>query len=522
MAPYARLHGNSANQRRGLVEALGAFALATALVTTACLGSVPAPEVDIDGVWDDEQADKASVLGIEEGSAQAMGILAVANHPDLAHLAAAGLARRPIDNIKAFRAGVDGQLATADDVAFASLAQLDKVPYVGVKVFGALLAYATDQGLVPAAGAGLPDSAGAARVGWSGYFWSMADAELALGWNGEYERRTWSAAQARAFVACVDSYSQACVALLDEMAANKGRGLSPLMKFDLYVRRKLEAAYGAGGAPASAYTKATQWELDNHYIGDDDTHRYWAARDYAGKCIGWSLANFDWAEPTMRRQFYGIEFTPADIKGYLASIYNGAQFFIPEDMVMGREYHDVEGSDTPAIYADVLPAPFLRALSQTIARGGMLEADLDPGDEVWNYPIHGYELSYTKVGAKKVRGTVRLEHASDTVPIDLVSAEDPGRGDLEARELAFELTFAAPFTGDLLAETTSSQWIDGAEHRHPDVVIMGIEPGWRQAIYDYANTDMKREVNFPLIKRERVNGTWVPIVDGLLAAYYAP
>ncbi|MCC6621833.1 MAG: hypothetical protein IT385_11295 [Deltaproteobacteria bacterium] len=449
---------------------------------------------------------KADDFSIVEGSPEAIGVLRVANElsqTKLAGKSGVGLGTTAAKNIVKAR-------------PLTTLAQLDKVSYVGKVAFTKLVDYAKRNGYVPTARS---HTARATRTPWSGYWWSMQNAELALGWDGTGGRETWTEAEARSFDGCLTQATSACDQLMAKMGADKGRKLSPLMKFDLYVRNRLVAQYGSlANAPVSGFARATRTELDIHYIGDDEDHRYWDSRGYAGKCIGWALATMFHDEPTKDVELAGVVFTPADIKGILAAIYNGAQFFVPEDMVMGQEYHDANDS-SPEAYADVLPHDLFRALAETIDEGSMLEADLDPGDGVWNYPIHAYEVTWAAPAAGKVQGTLTLRHADDEVGIDAVFSTNPARPDLKARVLDFELDVPAGWSGDLTA-ATGGRWTGDAIDRHPDAIILGLEPDWRETIYDYSGTQMKLEVNFQLIKREKVGTKWVPIVDRLLADYF--
>jgi hypothetical protein len=98
--------------------------------------------------------DKADSGGVAEGSRQAKGVLRVANEVSLETLRASapdgvGLSDRTVDNIGDVRLGDDGLPGTADDGRFATLAQLDAVPFVGPIAFHKLLAYAEANGFVP-------------------------------------------------------------------------------------------------------------------------------------------------------------------------------------------------------------------------------------------------------------------------------------------------------------------------------------------------------------------------------------
>jgi hypothetical protein len=105
---------------------------------------------------------KADTGGVAEGTPEAKAVLKVANTVSLADLddpAKVGLAHNAAANIGAVRTGDDGIAGTADDHTFATLAELDAVPFVGPVAFGKLLAYAKSLGLLCTPLAACPASA---------------------------------------------------------------------------------------------------------------------------------------------------------------------------------------------------------------------------------------------------------------------------------------------------------------------------------------------------------------------------
>lgn len=346
------------------------------------------------------------------------------------------------------------------------------------------------------------------RIPWSGYWWSMAKGELALGWDDGAGRKLWRPDEVLEWDRCLGSRELSCRKRMDAILAGQAHGLSPLMKFDLWAYKKFGIA-----------AHAARRELEIHYIGDNRAHRYWDSRGYAGKCIGWALAAREFDEPVAAQVIDGILFKPADIKGILATIYNGAQFFVPNEEVFGTEFHD-RSDHSRAAYEDVSPQDFVRALRMSIGKGEMLEGDLDPGDGVWNYPIHRYELDWKLASPTLARVSATIHYADDEVGIDEVFSNAKPRKDLLSRRLDFELTLPASSMSDI-GQATGGRWIGTSVERHPDVLILGLEDGWRKTIYDYADTEMKTEVNFSLIRRVRIRSKWIPAVDELLRSYYS-
>jgi hypothetical protein len=364
------------------------------------------------------------------------------------------------------------------------------------------------------------DSAKTKLTPWGGYWWSMQHGELVRGWDDEEGREEWSEAEVRQFDQCISSYTKDCLLLLGEMTKDQGRSLSPLMKFDYWVRIRLEKKYGKKLAPLNEYTHASLWEINNHYIGNNQGHRYYSSRGYAGKCLGWAFSTMENPEPIKEKVIDGIFFRPSDVKGYLASIYNAGQFFVPEEKVIGHEFHLNQGSQSKSYYDDVYPRDLIQALKDSIKKGKMLEADMDPGDGVWNHPIYQYDLEWSFKNKNLIQGKIILYYPTDELDIDSVFSTQIKRLDLLKRELKFSLKVEDEFEGDFSLVKDRGNWLGDSKDQHPDAVILGLEADWRQTVYDYKDTQMKTEVNFPLIKREKLNEKWQPIIDGLLKKYY--
>jgi phosphatidylserine/phosphatidylglycerophosphate/cardiolipin synthase-like enzyme len=129
---------------------LSGSALLLALVT-AVFGCT---DVEIEDAEDASFPDGKADGGIAEGSPEAIGVLALVN--DAAETAAslrsgAHLTSRVAKNIASHRDGADGIAGTADDDRYDTLAELDKVPFVGPATLAALVELAKEKGLVHAA-----------------------------------------------------------------------------------------------------------------------------------------------------------------------------------------------------------------------------------------------------------------------------------------------------------------------------------------------------------------------------------
>jgi hypothetical protein len=123
---------------------------------SALAGCVTSPDQE-DGRDDtflggDGKADTGSVV---DGSPDALAVLEVANERSAEEMHDHGVPKRAAENIVAVRVGDDGVAGTSDDVTYATLAQLDAVPYVGPLAFARLLAYANELDGSAASGPGI-------------------------------------------------------------------------------------------------------------------------------------------------------------------------------------------------------------------------------------------------------------------------------------------------------------------------------------------------------------------------------
>ncbi|HRE89718.1 MAG TPA: hypothetical protein PK095_11340 [Myxococcota bacterium] len=362
-----------------------------------------------------------------------------------------------------------------------------------------------------------PLRAQSVRTPWAGYWWPMSEGELALGWEDGRGRRRLTPDEARHYDQMLVSPTAHGRAVVQALQARQGRELSPLLKFDLWSRALLERLNPTDEVPWPLVSRSARWDLTHHYVSGPG-HKHHRAASYAGKCFGWAMSTFDWDEPVHERLIDGVAFTPADIKGLLASLYNGAQFFVPDASFVGNTFRDEPGRDSQAFYDDVRPDDFVRGLFATVGRGLMLEADLDPGPDVWNHPIHRYELTAGPIVHGRVTVRCVIGFADDDVPIDGVFSRVPGRPDLKERVLDFELTLPSESTN--LEDAVSGRWLGESVHTHPDTLVLGLEPDWRQEILNYRDTAMRGEFNFSLVKRVRVGREWTSLIDVLLARYY--
>lgn len=127
------------------------FATVLSLLSLIALPACTGEEVE-DGEHDGFPDGKADG-GLEDGSPEALGVLALVNDGALSAddlRGGAGITRRVATNIVRHRDGADGVAGTADDDRFDTLAELDAVPFVGPATLAALLEHARERGLVTA------------------------------------------------------------------------------------------------------------------------------------------------------------------------------------------------------------------------------------------------------------------------------------------------------------------------------------------------------------------------------------
>lgn len=119
--------------------------LTTLVFTVPACTSADEVEDGIDDAFPDGKADG----GIEDGSPEALGVLALVNDKTMTAAklkSAAGITSRVSNNIANHRDGATAD--PGDDDPFDTLAELDAIPYVGPATLNALLEAARDRGLV--------------------------------------------------------------------------------------------------------------------------------------------------------------------------------------------------------------------------------------------------------------------------------------------------------------------------------------------------------------------------------------
>jgi hypothetical protein len=131
--------------------------------------------------------------------------------------------------------------------------------------------------------------------------------------------------------------------------------------------------------------QSAQWEESNA------SHFDLSGPDWWGHCHAWAAASI--LEPEPRHGVYrsGVLFNVGDIKGLLAEAHysDQATFF-------GQRYNGNAGDD----FEDMYPFTTWQVLRQYVnINHTPIVMDLNPGPEVWSYPVYMYQLSFQPIAA---------------------------------------------------------------------------------------------------------------------------
>jgi hypothetical protein len=227
-----------------------------------------------------------------------------------------------------------------------------------------------------------------------------------------------------------------------------------------WPRSKCELAKGLGlfswgGSPLKKYDKAAEkltgkqysaadWELQNHH----------SKESWHGHCNGWSAASIMEKEPTQVKKFRGIEFDISDQKGlltesYMVSKYNfwGTRYNGPND-----NYDDID----PALFHYLL-------LTYLKGKGQPLIADIEAGEEVWNYPLYAYQMEWQDKGNGIYDFKVKVWYANDNVDPNYVGTQ------------YFNRTYHYRLWINDKNEVEKGIWLGRSKKNHPDFIWLPYE-----------------------------------------------
>lgn len=214
-----------------------------------------------------------------------------------------------------------------------------------------------------------------------------------------------------------------------------GHTPSPFERYDRYVETRTGKNPGAWA-----------WESNvknNHYNPN--------AADWEGHCNGWAAASVMAPEPRMKRTRNGVVFETADQKAILSEQYMNTycNFF-------GTRYW---GSDND--YDDIYPDEFHRLLLKYIGEGkSAMICDVQPGAEVWNFPLYKFESSWSTgwFDSNKLKVTTKVYYADDGVKPDFLGTK------------WFTTTYTYNLIVDDDGNVIRSEWTGDSRKNHPDFV----------------------------------------------------
>jgi len=168
-----------------------------------------------------------------------------------------------------------------------------------------------------------------------------------------------------------------------------------------YALRKYDLAFNGGRGLASGHE---QWDTTAYRkptyqrMGLFRSRVVYTTPHWHGHCNGWTAAAIRHAEPQNSVKYNGVVFSPADIKALLAEIY------------IYNENENLAGID----YA-INAGTFHTIITNWLGRGQYpVGMEADPGEEKWNYPIFGYNSSWSKYNDRLVNVRMTISYAKDS------------------------------------------------------------------------------------------------------------
>jgi hypothetical protein len=178
-----------------------------------------------------------------------------------------------------------------------------------------------------------------------------------------------------------------------------------------------------------ANANSTSWEQQNHYKPQ--------GQGWEGHCHAWAAAAIMEEEPSHGAQAGGVDFRVGDLKGLITECHYSDQ----------SSFHGNRSNAGPD--GDLTPDQCWMVLRDYIRdRGVPVVMDLDPGAQVWNYPVYKYQVDY-----QGGQGQMTLWAADDDV------SEDPeGPSMVGTIDLVKTYQFTCQMDGDDIVAGTG-QWL---------------------------------------------------------------
>ncbi len=186
--------------------------------------------------------------------------------------------------------------------------------------------------------------------------------------------------------------------------------------------------------------QARSWEYQNHGpLG---------AESWFGHCHAWSGAACWEAQPTASRTLNGIQFRVRDRKGLLTEMY--------DDCANGYNYEIFVPQPDPGLFWRWLRRE-IGGVNPMHGHAMAVIGELYYGDEIWNYPIYKYSVTYS---GYPISGTMTIYAASDA---------DPAYTDSTS---LYYITYTYQFSGVYLDGSnepiSSGAWLGSGPASRPD------------------------------------------------------
>jgi len=231
--------------------------------------------------------------------------------------------------------------------------------------------------------------------------------------------------------------------------------------------------------------QAAAWERENNPPGPDVPRWF-------GYCHAWSAASMLEPEPRGNRTVAAasarVSLDIGDQKGLLTACHT-------EDLAnsWGDRFGDDQGSEDPQ---DLRPDLLWRLLKLHLGQQGVpLVLDVEAGEQVWNYPVYEYQISYGPADGGLYRGSLTLLMADDGVP--------PAYRGTKVRKQTCGFSFQMR-NGNVVMG--SGRWVGPSQKDHPDF-----------AWYPYQAVSANPEVQYPkvqnLVRANQVTPPAVPPAD---------
>ena len=219
------------------------------------------------------------------------------------------------------------------------------------------------------------------------------------------------------------------------------KGPAPLQKYDQWVERT-----------QGVDSTAADFERQKFYDPQ--------AADWAGLCDAWSAASILEPEPVAPAgRIDGIRFTTGDLKALVIKSYEN----VKDLRKFGQRYNGERGDD----YDDISPDQFHRVLQHELFEEGRpFIMDVNPGIEVWNFPVYKAHIQITADphDAHVMHVDAQLTTASPFVDPDYVGTFPV------SREYTYDLYGIRQADGSF--EVRAGKWTGHSMDDHPDFLTV--------------------------------------------------